>query len=430
MPNNLRTFRAKSKRATPVWPFPHHSLIPTLLLSLALSLGQSALAQEVGITPTAIKLGGVMALEGDASGLGQGIKKGLEAAFRNQTAKNRAIELTVLNDFYNPDTTVEKTKQLIDSGIFAMIGNVGTPTARVSLPLLAENGVPSIGFFTGAGLLRPGDGDIVNFRASYVQEVSTVIDAALQAGIKPTEICAYVQNDAYGMAGIAGFINAFSNLPEAQEIVAILTSLMQMEGESPQRNYQGPVGVYERNTLVARDGYDSLKVWEEVNGSRCRLVVTVGAYTPIAQFVSYARFKGDDWITSAVSFTGAFNLRDALAENSIQDGIIMTQVVPPLDSELPIVQQARDTLKTDLSYVSLEGYIVGRMFLYLLDQVEGAPTRQNFLNKVRGQRYEMDGLVLDFSTDNQASDLVTLTLLSGSDYQVIDADQLKQAFAQ
>jgi len=389
-----------------------------------------ALSQEVGVSTDSIKLGSVLALEGDASGLGQGMRKGLEAAFKDRAVQNRAISVSYSNDFYNPKTTVEQTQKLIEENIFAMIGNVGTPTARVALPLLAENGVPAVGFFTGAGLLRPGQGDIVNFRASYVQEVSAVISAALQAGLAPAEICAYVQNDAYGMAGIAGVINAFSDIAEAQDIVAALTELMQMEGDEPERNYLGPVGVYQRNTLAARDGYDSLKTWEEISNASCRLVVTVGAYTPIAQFISYARYKGDNWITSAVSFTGAFNLRDALAENHVQGGVIMTQVVPPLDSDLPIVVQARSELQDDFSYVSLEGYIVGRMFLHLMDNINGAITRQNFLNAVSDKRYEMGGLTLDFTGDNQASDLVTLTLLSGSDYQVIDEKQLQQVFAQ
>lgn len=397
-------------------------------------LPQTLLAQETGVTSSSIQLGGVMALEGDASGLGRGMQKGLEAAFRDQDIQNRSIELTLRNDYYNPATTIEQTRALVELGIFAMIGNVGTPTARVSLPILAENNIPAVGFFTGAGLLRPNSVEdyqgIVNFRASYVQEVSAVINAALQAGITPKQICAYVQNDAYGMAGIAGIVDAFKNIAEAAQIVESLVALMEMEGSKPQRNYRAPVGVYERNTLIARDGYDSLKAWEEISGEPCRLVVTVGAYAPIAQFVSYARFKGDNWITSAVSFTGAFNLRSALAENNVTEGIIMTQVVPPLDSDLPIVQQARAALQDELSYVSLEGYIVGRMFLHLMQNINGVITRQNFLNTVYGKRYQMEGLVLDFTDDNQASDLVTLTLLSGEDYLVIDDRQLQQVFSQ
>jgi ABC-type branched-subunit amino acid transport system substrate-binding protein len=344
--------------------------------------------------------------------------------------QNKTLEVTYLNDYYNPNTTVDQTGKLLGQGIFAMIGNVGTPTARVSLPLLAQAGVPAVGFFTGAGLLRPGEGDIVNFRASYVQEVSTVIKLALRAGLLPAEICAYVQNDAYGMAGVAGIINAFNDVPEATEISAALTEAMQLEGDNPPRNYLAPLGVYERNTLIARDGYDSLKAWEELNGVSCRLVVTVGAYTPIAQFISYSRFKGDHWITSAVSFTGAFNLRDTLAENDIHDGVLMTQVVPPLNSQLPIVEQARAALGEDFSYVSLEGYIVGRMFLHLLGAIDGELNRANFLSAAQGKRYEIGGLTLDFTDDNQASDLVTLTLLSGSDYTILDPNRFAQIFIQ
>jgi len=57
--------------------------------------------------------------------------------------------------------SVGSSKQA-SKGVVAMLGNVGTPTARVSLPILAENKIPAIGFFTGAGLLRPGVGDMID----------------------------------------------------------------------------------------------------------------------------------------------------------------------------------------------------------------------------------------------------------------------------
>ncbi|MDJ0864118.1 MAG: ABC transporter substrate-binding protein, partial [Gammaproteobacteria bacterium] len=155
---------------------------------------------EPGVTPSTIRIGGVMDLEGVSRGLGLGMKTGIEAAVRGQRVRGRRIEFVTLNDSYTPEKSKKATEQLLSQGVFAVVGNVGTPTAKVTLPILAEQGVPAVGFFTGAGILRPGVGDIINFRASYVQETAAVIRQAINAGIKPTEICAYVQNDAYGMA--------------------------------------------------------------------------------------------------------------------------------------------------------------------------------------------------------------------------------------
>lgn len=142
---------------------------------------------ETGVTDSEILIGGVMDLEGRSAGLGLGMKAGIEAAFRGEKVGKRSLRFITLNDSYNPSKTATATRQLLEQGVLLFAGNVGTPTAKVSLPILAEGGVPAVGFFTGAGLLRPGAGNIINYRASYVQETKSVIDKALLEGIRPQE---------------------------------------------------------------------------------------------------------------------------------------------------------------------------------------------------------------------------------------------------
>jgi ABC-type branched-subunit amino acid transport system substrate-binding protein len=373
--------------------------------------GRPGLAQQ-GVTDRLIRIGGVMDLEGRSRGLGLGMKAGIEAALRNQRVKGRRVEFVTLNDSYTPTKTIAATNALVTQGVFVMIGNVGTPTAKVSLPILAQSKVPAVGFFTGAGLLRPGVGDIINYRASYVQETAAVIRAAIDAGVNPAQICAYVQNDAYGMAGVIGIKRALSVLPGTEVVTKTLDVILQQQGENPARNDLGPVGVYQRNTFTSRGGYRSLKNWEQVSKAPCKVVVTVGTYNAISKFAAYSRYKGDDWIISAVSFTGADNFSKALADANIRDRVIMTQVVPPLDSRLPIVAEARKNLGEQFGWVSLEGYIVGKLWLNAMGSVEGRITRAKFLNSVRGRKFELGGLKLDYSNDNQGSDLVVLTNLS------------------
>lgn len=358
-----------------------------------------------------------MDLEGRSRGLGQGMRAGILAAIDKAEVAGRTIEFLTLDDSYTPSKTIAGTNQLLDEGIFLMIGNVGTPTAKVSLPILAERGVPAVGFFTGAGILRPGVGDIVNYRASYVQETRRVIDAALDAGAAPNQICAYVQNDAYGMAGVQGIKLALADRDGTEGITQTLDRILGMEGENPSRNGLGPVGVYTRNTFEARGGYMSLKTWEEEQDTTCQLVVTVGTYNAVAQFAGYSRYKGEGWLISAVSFTGADNLREALGELRIDNNIVMTQVVPLPSSNLPIVEEARAALGDNLGYVSLEGFIVGKMFLETLSRIEGPITRQSFLEAILGSRMYLGGLELDFTTDNQGSDLVVPTILKGGEFE-------------
>lgn len=305
-----------------------------------------ALAQDPGIADKTIKIGSILPLEGDRIESGMAIKAGLEAALATQAVQNRKVELAALNDFYDPGAAVEAAKKLAQQGVFLMIGNHGTPTVKAILPLLAENKIPLLGPYTGAGFTEPGQ--VLNFRTTYIKEVGSVVDLALSAGLKPTEICGYVQNDSYGMAGLQGMRASLANHPNAGPIIAKLDALLSASGENPQRNNIGPIGVYQRGTFAAIQGYESLKKWEAGNKTHCRLVVTVGTFEAVSKFISYASYKGETWAFSMVSFTGTpidFKPKD----QQITNKLIQTQVVPPLDSPLPIVEEARKALGRNLN---------------------------------------------------------------------------------
>ncbi|MCP5162910.1 MAG: ABC transporter substrate-binding protein [Hahellaceae bacterium] len=393
---------------------------------LAFSHSTLSIAASPGVYSDRIVVGGVMDLEGHSRGLGLGMQEGVRAAFKDVKVQGRRLEFITANDSYTPDLTVKQTQRMIDEGAFVMLGNVGTPTAKVALPILAQNKVPAVGFFTGAGLLRPGEGDVVNFRASYIQETAAVISQGIQAGLEPQEICAYVQNDAYGMAGVEGIRQALRLQSRSRNLVKTLDQVLEVYGENPARNGLGPVGVYERNTLTSRAGYESLKHWESQQGARCKLVVTVGTYNAIARFAAYSRSKGEDWLISAVSFTGADVLGETLEQFGVKDRVIVTQVVPDLHANIPLINQARKDLGDRFSYVSLEGYIVGKMFVAMLEKIPGEITRDAFMQVVKNSKFDVGGIVLDFQGDNQGSDLVTVTYYKDKKYQAIGPDQWRE----
>lgn len=388
------------------------------MAALGFSLTVSAANSETsGINSDTIRVGGVLDLEGQSRGLGQGMRTGIEAAFNGVKIRGKRLQYITVNDSYSPQLTKRGTEQLIDSGIFAMLGNVGTPTAKVALPILAQNDVPAVGFFTGAGLLRPGVGDVINYRASYIEESAAVINKALDNGVDAEEICAYVQNDAYGMAGVEGIKQALNKKPKTRNIIAALNKILEMKGDNPERNNVGPVGVYQRNTLISRTGYESLKKWETTHNVQCKLVVSVGTYNAVGRFVGYSRYKGEDWLVSAVSFTGADNIKNVLTQFGVQDRFIMTQVVPPLDQDLPIINEAKAALGNSFGYVSLEGYIVGKMFIAIMNNIEGDITRSNFVRAAQGNHFDIGGIDLNFRRGNQGSSLVSTTYFNGQSYQ-------------
>lgn len=389
------------------------------LLFLGLGTTVSTVAEE-GVTEETIRIGGVLALKGNSKGLGSKMRAGIDAAFKDVIVKNRRIEYIVLDDSYVPKKTLQATRQLIKDNIFIFAGNVGTPTAKVSLPVLAKHNIPAVGFFSGAGLLRSTKGSIINYRASYIQETAKVIEAALKKGIKANQVCAYVQNDAYGMAGVAGIIKALENTEQSTETLVALKKLQALSGENPKRNNIGPVGVYKRNSIFARPGYKSLKAWEVSQKTRCKVIVTVGSYKSIAEFIAYSHYKKDEWIFSAVSFTGAENFRDELVSFGIKNNVIMTQVVPLLDSDLPLVLEAKKALGHQFGYVSFEGFIVGKIVLYGLEQIKGEITRKHFAESLLGSRFSIGELSLDFLSNNQGSNLVNMMVLKKGEWVAAD----------
>ncbi|WP_163835879.1 ABC transporter substrate-binding protein [Spartinivicinus ruber] len=384
---------------------------------------------EEGIQGNTIYFGSVLALKGNARDLGLGMKAGLNAALKGKTVGGLKIEILYKNDNYEPDLAVKATQELINKPVFLMIGNVGTPTAKVTLPLLAAHNIPAVGFFTGAGLLRPGVAPTVNFRASYVQETGAVINAAIQNGIKPNEICAYVQNDAYGMAGLTGVKNVLANQSNTESIIKLLDQIIRTKGSEPKRNNIGPVGTYTRNTKEVVSGYASLKKWEKNSATKCKLVVTVGAYENIAKFIWHANYKQrEHWIISAVSFTGADNLKRFLSHYKSSKNVLMTQVVPLTDSNLPIVEEAKNEIGRRFGYVSLEGFIVGKMLLKIMEDIAPPITRGKFLKQARRSKFNMGGVAIDFTKNGyQGSDKVEISVLGNDGFETLSSDFWKKA---
>ncbi|HRD49403.1 MAG TPA: ABC transporter substrate-binding protein [Candidatus Contendobacter sp.] len=422
----MRTQYGSSSAAKADWQWIKGGMALGLLLSLCATVPWSR-AEETGITEKTIRIGATLALEGDYKVYGLALKRGMEAALAGQTVQKRAIEFVAINDFYDPAKAVEAANKLIGQGIFAMVGSFGSPTTRAVLPVLAEHKVPALGFYTGAAFTGPGE--VLNFRASYAKEVETVVDAALAAGVKPTEVCAYAQNDAYGMSGVKGLRAALARQPGTEPLVARVDQILNLPGDNPERNGIGPVGVYQRGATSAREGYQSLKKWEASTGNRCRLVTTTATYDPAAEFMGYARYKGETWIFSSPSTATGSRMATMLKEKGVTDKVIATQIVPSPDSALPVVVEARKALGENLDYVSLESYIIGKLFLAIMQAIEGPLTRENFLKAARRQPYDIGGVKVDFTTDNQGSDFVLLTLLQGNDFVAIEPRALENVVA-
>ncbi len=126
---------------------------------LFLLLAQPLLAHSEKNGSTEILLGMSTALSGPAAELGKemrrGVLAGLEYANRAGGVNGRALRLIAMDDGYEPSRTAPNMHKLLEEDrVLAIIGNVGTPTAIASLPLIREQRTLFFAPFSGAGGLR------------------------------------------------------------------------------------------------------------------------------------------------------------------------------------------------------------------------------------------------------------------------------------
>ena len=352
-----------------------------------------------------INVGMSTALSGPTKALGQNMYLGLNVAFKheNDLQKKFHYKITVLDDKYEPDLSAKNMRILTeDKKILAILGNVGTPTANVSVPIANEKKILFFGAFTGAGILRkiPPDKYIINYRASYRQETSYMIDMLLNNGIKAEEIAFFTQNDAYGDAGYYGAVSAL----EKRGFNKINTLAH---------------GRYRRNTLNVEDGLISI-LDAQIDP---KAIIIVGAYAPVAKFIHLAKEDFPSALFLNVSFVGSNALKKALNKNI--SNVLVTQVVPHFTSKLRIVKEYLSVLshyeKNEIfSFVSLEGYIVGRLFIEALKKIPEKDINKENIIKAFENIKDFDiglGFTSGFSKNNhQFSNKIWLTLLKNNQY--------------
>jgi branched-chain amino acid transport system substrate-binding protein len=373
------------------------SLISTLaaipLISGA-SLPWPASADEVGVTADAILFGQAAALGGPSSALGQGMRQGILAAFTETNAKGgvhgRRLELISRDDGYDPDRSVVATVKLIEEDkVFALIGAVGTPTSMATVPIAAAKNVPFIGPFSGAEFLRASEfQNVVNIRASYSAEAEAWIKH-LTEDLHLKNIAIFYQDDAFGHDGLAGVKAALAR--RGMELAA--------------------EGTFERNTRAVGAAFRAIRRAEP------EAVVMVGTYGPCAEFIKLAHRSGFNPTFVAISFVGATALAKELGPDG--NGVVVSEVVPfPWDTHLQLVadyQAAEKALDPSLTpdFVSLEGYLSGRLAAAALERAGPNPTRAELLRIINEVgRFDIGGDIIAFGDRaHEHPDAVFLTVI-------------------
>lgn len=364
--------------------------------AIALSLAAAPLAAQDGVTEDEVHFAQVAAMAGPAEALGQGMAAGIRAAFEEANraggVHGRMLRLETIDDGYEPDRSVEAVRGVIEGGDhIGLIGPVGTPTSKATQPIATEAGMPFVGPFTGAGFLRDAAlGNVINVRATYAAETEAWI-AHLVDELGMSDIAILYQDDGFGQVGLAGVEAALDR--RGMELTA--------------------QGTYARNTVAVKTALLDIRKAEP------EAVVMVGAYKPIAEFIKLSRKLRFEPVFVNISFVGSEALANELGPDG--EGVIVSQVVPfPWDETVPVVASYQAALAeidggAAPDFVSLEGYLVGRLAIEALSTAGAELTREAFLSAL-GELGAVDlgGLTLTYGPDdNQGLDAVFLTRITG-----------------
>ncbi len=369
-------------------------LFSAILSSAVFGEIKESLIVTPGVNSERILFGQSAAFNGPASELGKSMKAGILAAFKEVNDKGgvngRRLELRSLDDAYEPEAAVANTQQLIDEGVFALIGAVGTPTSQSAVPVTEVNSVPYMAPMTGAEYLRDhARHTVINLRASYYQETEEMIER-LTVDLGFDRIAILYQDDSFGRAGLQGVLLAL------------------------ERRKLSPTGtgVFPRNTVAVKTALLDLRA------TNPQAVIIVGPYKPTATFIKWARRLGMDSIFITLSFVGSNALARELGSQGT--GVLVTQVVPfPTGNMINASASYRDALKRydpDLEpgFISFEGYLAGRLAIHVVQHCGQQVVRSCIDEVLRtGDSISLDGFMLQYGVDdNQGSDRVFLTAIA------------------
>ena len=349
-------------------------------------------AADDGVTSNRIVLGQAAVFSGPAAQLGIQMRNGIKAYFDYVNSRGgvhgRKLELVSEDDRYEPSVAPSASKKLIEQHrVFALLGYVGTPTGAAHLPVITQAGVPLVGMFTGAEILRvPFNRYVFHVRASYYDETEKIVEQVVSTGGK--RISVFYQADAYGEAGRKGTEIALSK-----------------RGMKIHSN-----GTVERNTVKVEDAVKAISTSEP------DAVVMVSAYTSCAEFIRQMKKAGSGATFYNVSFVGSKALADALGTDG--SGVAISQVVPfPWGTSVPVVKEYQQLAKkaghADYNFSAMEGFLTAKVMVEGLKRAGKNPTREGLVEALeKMQDVDLGGFYVSYSPKNHAgSSFVDLTII-------------------
>ena len=238
------------------------------------------------------------------------------------------------------------------------------------------------------------------------QETALMIRHILSKGIKPNEIAFFTQNDSYGDAGYNGAIEKLKSVgfDEGEQLLHVR---------------------YRRNTVNVEQSVANILTADVPP----KAIIMVGSYAASSKFITILKAERPNIKFYNISFTGSQPLLDSLGESS--EGVFITEVVPSFEIETELIKGYKAALVKekimDSNVISLEGYIVAKIFIEILQSIEGDINKQAVLLATSQlERLKLGTAIrgLSFSEGNkQASQTVWLNRIENGQFKQQDVSK-------
>jgi ABC-type branched-subunit amino acid transport system substrate-binding protein len=400
-----------------------------------------------------IVIGQGLALSGPNQGQGIAVKSGVELAFAEVNAaggiRGREVEIDFFDDGYQPDVAETGARGMLDAqdtadapkcpstaavsptaitrgpnAVLALLGNVGAPTSQRAAAIAVETGTVYFGAVTGAAALLRDDAAgscaryIFNVRASYVQEARATLELFLAKGVTDNRhLISFDQNDSYGDSGynglVAAYVDAVGPFPSGTDpttpiprfrytrnddtsvpasAVAAEAYFAQLLGET---NSTVDLGVMMTDTYgAAADFVDAVRQWQYQQDAQ---QTQLQKATRLRLFFSNISLVEPNALSDRL--VAAPPVQTPSGQVSLTQSVYVSQVVPNYatdPSALVAAYRSAISGQGTPSFLSLEGYLVARVFLAALAAHDGPFTPDGLVDTLEKQTSLDVGLPGDF----------------------------------
>jgi branched-chain amino acid transport system substrate-binding protein len=359
-------------------------LAASLFTALAALLAPAALAQPILIGQSA-------ALTGAQAGFGKEMRDGGLAAFEEVNKRGgingRRVELITLDDAGNAERAKDNALKLIgEHKVVALYGFISRPSSVAAAKVASESRIPFIGPFSGTPALYKYDPYVFTVRASYDDELDTMVKQLVMTGHKRI---------------------GFAFLSDARAVnVPLVEKLLAQHGLKP----AVLIG-------VDRASADVKAQVKQLVDANPEVLLALANNLPLTALTREARKAGNStpfWIVSFVDSSLMVKELGPLAQ-----GQVFAQVVPlPTRRNMRVVKDYQRDYRAAfpnslLSFTSLEGYIAGRTLVEGLKRTGMQVTRERLARTMNGMKVDLGDFWIDYSSEsNNGSRFVDLTIVN------------------